>query len=131
MEENFKIEIISPEKIIFSSNAKMVTLPSYEGDMGVLKNHISIITFLRPGIIKVINKDNNFEEFFVEDGTIEYFNDNLVILSSTARNKKDLSKDIVDALSKDTQSKLAAKNITDHERYVLNHKLDTLREISF
>ena len=109
----------------------MVTLPSYEGDMGVLKNHISIITFLRPGIIKVINKDNNFEEFFVEDGTIEYFNDNLVILSSTARNKKDLSKDIVDALSKDTQSKLAAKNITDHERYVLNHKLDTLREISF
>ena len=131
MEENFKIEIISPEKIIFSSNTKMVTLPSYEGDMGVLKNHISIITFLRPGIIKVINKDNNFEEFFVEDGTIEYFNDNLVILSSTARNKKDLSKDIVDALSKDTQSKLAAKNITDHERYVLNHKLDTLREISF
>ena len=64
MENNFKIEIISPEKIIFSDEAKMVTLPSYEGDMSILKNHISIITFLRPGIIKVQKNDGNFEEFF-------------------------------------------------------------------
>ena len=56
MEDNFKLEIISPEKIIFSSDAKMVTIPSYEGDMSILKNHISIITFLRPGIIKIKNK---------------------------------------------------------------------------
>ena len=129
MEENFKIEIISPEKIIFSDNTKMVTLPSYEGDMSVLKNHIPIITFLRPGIIKVQKNDNNFERFFVEDGTIEYFNDSLVVLSASAINIKDLSRELIDNLNKDTENKLNQKDITDHDRYILNHKLDALKEI--
>jgi len=129
MEDNFKLEIISPEKIIFSDDVKMVTLPSYEGDMGILKNHISIITFLRPGIIKVQRNDGNFEEFFVQDGTVEYFNDSLVVLSASTISVKDLSKKFVDNLNKDTQSKLAEENITDHERYVLNHKLDVFKEI--
>ena len=70
MEDNFKLEIISPEKVIFSDDTKMVTLPSYEGDMSVLKHHISIITFLRPGVIKVKKNDENFEAFFVQDGTV-------------------------------------------------------------
>ena len=129
MEENFKIEIISPEKIIFSDNTKMVTVPSYEGDMSVLKNHISIITFLRPGIIKVQKNDNNFERFFVEDGTIEYFNDSLVVLSASAINIKDLSRELIDNLNKDTENKLNQKDITDHDRYILNHKLDVLNEM--
>ena len=129
MEDNFKLEIISPEKIIFSDNIAMVTLPSYEGDMSILKNHISIITFLRPGIIKVQKKDGDFEEFFVQDGIVEYFDDSLVVLSASAINIKDLSKDFVDNLNKDTQNKLTDKNITDHDRYVLNHKLDVLKEI--
>ena len=129
MDDNFKIEIISPERIIFSDEAKMVTLPSYEGDMSILKNHISIITFLRPGIIKVQKNDENFEEFFVQDGTVEYFNDDLVVLSASAISVKDLSKYFLDNLNKDTQDKLADKNITDHDRYVLNHKLDVLKEI--
>ena len=129
MEDNFKLEIISPEKIIFSDNTIMVTLPSYEGNMSILKNHISIITFLRPGIVKVQKKDGNFEKFFVQDGTVEYFNDSLVVLSASAINIKDLSKDFVDNLNKDTQNKLTDKNITDHDRYVLNHKLDVLKEI--
>ena len=129
MEENFKIEIISPEKIIFSDTTKMVTLPSYEGDMSVLKNHISIITFLRPGIIKVQKNDNNFERFFVEDGTIEYFNDSLVVLSASAINIKDLSRELIDNLNKDTENKLNQKDITDHDRYILNHKLDVLKEM--
>ena len=129
MEDIFKLEIISPEKIILSEDVKMVTLPSYEGEMGVLKNHISIITFLRPGIIKVQKKDGNSEEFFVQDGTVEYFNDSLVVLSASAINIKDLSKDFVDNLNKDTQNKLTDKNITDHDRYVLSHKLDVLKEI--
>ena len=106
MEDNFKLEIISPERIVFSDEAKMVTLPSYEGDMGILKNHISIITLLRPGIIKVQKNDGNFEEFFVQDGTMEYFNDSLVALSASAINVKDLSKEFVDNLNKDTQDKL-------------------------
>ena len=129
MEDNFKLEIISPERIVFSDEAKMVTLPSYEGDMGILKNHISIITLLRPGIIKVQKNDGNFEEFFVQDGTAEYFNDILIVLSVSAINVKDLSKEFVDNLNKDTQDKLTDKNITDYERYVLNHKLDVLKEI--
>ena len=107
----------------------MVTLPSYEGDMSILKHHISIITFLRPGIIKVEKNEENFEEFFVEDGTIEYFNDSLIVLSPSAKGIKDLSKDFLDNLNKDTQDKLARKDITDHDRYILNHKLDALKEI--
>ena len=129
MEENFKLEIISPEKIIFSGDAKIVVLPSYEGDMSILKNHISIITFLRPGLIKVKINESDFNEFFVQDGTVEYFNDNLIVLSASVMNIKDLSKEFVDNLNKDTQEKLADKNITDHDRYILNHKLNALKEV--
>ena len=129
MEENFKLEIISPEKIIFSGDAKIVVLPSYEGDMSILKNHISIITFLRPGIIKVQINESDFNEFFVQDGTIEYFNDTLVILSTSVINLKDLSKQFLENLNKETEGKLLQKDITDHDRYILNHKLDAIKEI--
>ena len=129
MEDNFKLEIISPEKIIFLDNVTMVTLPSYEGDMSVLKHHISIITFLRPGIIKIQKNDGSFEEFFVQDGTVEYFNDSLVVLSATAINVKNVSQGFLDNLSKDTQEKLTDKDVTDHDRYVLNHKLNVLKEM--
>ena len=129
MEDNFKLEIISPERIFFSNDVKMVTLPSYEGDMSILKHHISIITFLRPGIIKVQKNDGSFEEFFVQDGTVEYLHDNLVVLSASAINVKDLSKEFLDNLNKDIQDKLTQKDISDHERYILNHKLDVLKEI--
>ena len=129
MEENFKLEIISPEKIIFSGDANIVVLPSYEGDMSILKNHISIITFLRPGIIKVQINESDFNEFFVQDGTVEYFNDTLVILSASVINLKDLSKQFLENLNKETEGKLLQKDITDHDRYILNHKLDAIKEI--
>ena len=129
MEDNFKFEIISPERIFFSDDVKMVTLPSYEGDMSILKYHISIITFLRPGIIKVQKNDESFENFFVQEGTVEYFNDSLVVLSASAINVKDLSKEFLDNLNKDIRDKLTQKDISDHERYILNHKLDALKEI--
>ncbi len=129
MEDNFKLEIISPEKIIFSDGCTMVTFPSYEGDMSLLKYHISIITFLRPGIIKIQKNNGNFEEFFVQDGTVEYFNDSLVVLSSSAINVKDVSKKFLDNLNKDTQDRLTDKDISDHDRYTLNHKLEVIKEI--
>ena len=129
MSEEFKIEIISPEKLVFSDNITMATIPSYEGDMSVLKKHISIITFLRPGIIKIKKNEGIPEEFFVEDGTVEYFNDILIILSSSAINKKYLTNDFIDKLNKDTENKLSTKDISDHERYVFNQKLDVLKEI--
>jgi len=131
MEETFNFEIISPEKVIFSEKVVMVTLPSYEGDMSVLKNHISIITFLRPGIVRVQKSDGNSDEFLTFDGTVEYFNDSLVLLSSSAVNIKNTSKELIENLNKDTQNKLSEKKITDHERYVLNHKLDVLKDIRF
>ena len=129
MEENFKFEIISPEKIIFSDNVTMATLPSYEGDMSILKNHISIITFLRPGIIKVKKKAENQEEFFVQEGTVEYFNESLVVLSTSAIDVKNISKDFLEKLKTNTQNKLEEKDITDHDRYILSHKLDVIKEI--
>jgi len=129
MEDNFKTEIISPEKIIFSDSAKLVKIPSYEGDMSILKNHISIITFLRPGIVKVEKKDSSIEDFFVEDGTVEFFNDTLILLSASAINLKNLSREFLDNLTKEAEQNLNKEDITDHERYILNHKIDTIKEI--
>ncbi len=129
MEESFKLEIIKPEKIIFSDNVNMVLIPSYEGDLSILKNHISLISFLRPGIVKVEKSKSNFEIFFVQDGTLEFFDNNLVLLSSNIENIKDLSKDFLQNLDKETNERLSKENITDEERYILNHKLDTLKEI--
>ena len=129
MEENFKLEIISPEKIIFSDNVKMVKIPSYEGDMSILKNHIAIITFLRPGIVRVENKDGNVEEFFVEDGTIEFFNNNLILLTASAVNLKTLSKQLLEKLINESKEKLSKEDITDKDRYILNHKINVIEEI--
>mgnify|MGYP006085759599 CR=1 FL=1 len=129
MDNNFKIDIISPEKVIFSGETNMATLPSYEGDMSILKEHISIITFLKPGIIRIQDQKGDFENFFVQDGTVEFFNDALVVLSSSAINTKNLSKEFIDDLNKNTQAKLDDKNLTDHDRYILNHKLDAIKEI--
>ena len=130
MDNNFNIEIVKPEKIIFSGDAKEVKIPSYEGDMSILKNHISVIAFLRPGIIKVEKNDGNFEEFFVEDGTIEFFKDKLSILSASVENLKNLSKEFIENLNNDTQKKLTKQEITDQERYILSHKLSVLKEIN-
>ena len=129
MTNNFNFEIISPERIIFSDNTAMVTLPSYEGDMSVLKHHISIITFLRPGIIKIQQNKENFKNFFAQDGIVEFFNDKLAVLSTSVINVKNITNEFVDNLNKDTRNTLEDKSITDHDRYILNHKLNVLKEI--
>ena len=91
MSENFSVEIISPDKSILKSETSEVTIPSYEGQMGILKDHIPLITFLRPGLIVI--KENSVEKkFFVEDGTVEFSNNNLLILTSTAKNLDNLDK---------------------------------------
>ena len=130
MQEGFKLEIISPEKVIFSDEVPMATIPSYEGDMTILKDHISIITFLRPGIIKTKKKDGNSENYFVQDGTIEFFNNKLVILSASAINIKNVTKDFLQNLNEESQNKLQQKEISDYDRYMLNHKIDTIKEIT-
>ena len=129
MEDNFKIEIISPEKIIFSGEIKTVKVPSYEGDRSLLKDHISIISFLRPGIVKVEKKDGSFENFFVEDGIVEFFNNTLVLLSATVKSLKNISKEFLDLLTKNTEEEMKKENISDQDHYVLNHKLDVIKDI--
>ena len=129
MEDSFKLEIISPEKIIFSDFARTIKIPSYEGDMTILKNHISIITFLRPGLVKIEKKDRSVEEFFVEDGTAEFFNNTLILLSVSAKNVRNLSREFLDNLTKETEQILSGEKITDQDRYILNHKIDIIKEI--
>jgi len=129
MSENFVVEIISPDKSILKSEAVEVTIPSYEGQMGILKNHISLITFLRPGLI-IIKKNSEEKIFFVEDGTVEFANNNLLILTSTAKSLDSLEKNSIDTIIKNSQDKISKGEISDKERYLLSYKIDTLREIN-
>ncbi|RPG94343.1 MAG: ATP synthase F1 subunit epsilon [Candidatus Pelagibacter sp. TMED253] len=129
MSENFLVEIISPNKSILKAEATEATIPSYEGQMGILKNHIPIITFLRPGLIKI--KQNNDEKFFfVEDGTIEFKDNNLLILTSTAKKLDSLDKNSIDEIIKNSEERINSEKITDKEKYLLSHKINTLREIN-
>jgi len=129
MSENFIIEIISPDKSILKSETKEVIIPSYEGQMGILKDHIPLITFLRPGLITIKEK-NDAIYFFVEDGTVEFINNNLLILSSTAVNLNDIDQNFIDEMIKRSQEKIQSIEISDKEKYLLSHKLETLREIN-
>ena len=129
MSENFAVEIISPDKSILKSEAVEVTIPSYEGQMGILKDHIPLITFLRPGLITI--KDNSGEKiFFIEDGTVEFSNNSLLILTSTAKSLDSLEKNSIDTIIKNSQEKINKDEISDKERYLLSYKIDTLREIN-
>tara|TARA_B100001057_G_C22713209_1_gene896672 strand:- start:117 stop:506 length:390 start_codon:yes stop_codon:yes gene_type:complete len=129
MPENFAVEIVSPNKLILKEETEEVTLPCFEGEMGILKNHISIITFLRPGVI-TIKKNNKEIKFFVEEGTVEFSNNNLLILSSTAKNLVDFSKDIIESIIKSSQEKINQKNVSDKEKYLLSHKIDVLKQMN-
>ena len=129
MSENFAVEIISPDKSILKSEASEVTIPSYEGQMGILKDHIPLITFLRPGLIVI--KENSVEKkFFVEDGTVEFSNNNLLILTSTAKNLDNLDKNSLDVIIKNSEEKISKDGLSDKERYLLSYKIDILKEIS-
>ena len=128
---SFKIEIISPEKIFFSKeNVKEVVLPAYEGEMGVLKDHISIISFLKPGIIKVYNSDNKADNFYIEDGIIEFNVNCLTVLTSKISDIKNLEKLEINKMIRDSEKELSNENIEDGTRYLINQKLDTLRSLS-
>ena len=128
MSENFNLEIISPDKTIIKTETKQVTIPSFEGLMGILKDHISLVTFLRPGLIET-ETDKGREKFFVEEGIVEFNNNHLLILSSTAINVKSLSKNIIDKMIQVSEETISNKDIKDKEKYVLSYKLDTLKEI--
>ena len=128
MSEKFTVEIISPDKSIVKSDTTEVTIPSFEGEMGILKDHIPLITFLRPGIIKI--KDQIERKYFVEDGTVEFSNNNLLILTSTAKEVSNIDKESLSTIIGKVEKKLSEDEITDKERYLLSYKLDTLKNIN-
>ncbi len=128
MSESFNIEIISPEKKLLVEKASSVTIPAFEGEMTVLSNHIPLITFLRPGIIKVTSGQEI--QYFVEEGTVEFSNNNLVILSSTIMEISSLSKEKISKMIEESKSQLNKENLDDKKRYIISHKMDCLYRIN-
>ena len=128
MSEKFSVEIISPDKSIIKTNTFEVVIPSYEGEMGILKDHIPLITFLRPGFIRI--KDETDKEFFVEDGTVEFANNELLILTSTAKNISEMKKSLIESIIDETEKKIKGNKITDKEKYLLSYKIDSLKKIN-
>ena len=130
MDENFKLDIISPEKTLFSDDVLMVTMPAVEGDMGILKNHINFITFLKPGIINIQLKDKSSEELYIEEGTVEFSSNILTVLSSTIFKLNELSKDLVQKMIEEADKEINSNDLTDKHRFILSHKLSVLKNIS-
>ena len=129
MSDIFTVEIISPDKTILKSEATEVTIPSYEGEMGILKDHIPLITFLRPGVI-IVKKSDKEEKIFIEEGTVEFSENVLLILTSTAKNLKDFSKNEISELIQNSIEFLKKDETNDKEKYFLSHKVDSLKEIN-
>ena len=127
MSDKFTVEIISPDQTILKQETNEVIIPSFEGQMGILNNHIPLITFLRPGII--IIKADSEKKYYVEEGTVEFSNNNLLILTSTARDIAHLDKSKINELFQKAEANLNTQS-TDKERYVASYKLETLKEIS-
>jgi F-type H+-transporting ATPase subunit epsilon len=128
MSDKFTIEIITPDETILKSETTEVTIPSFEGQMGILKDHISLITFLRPGIISVQNKEE--KKYFVEEGTVEFSDNNLLILTSTANDLKNMKKNSINDLIDQAEKKLKDSSLSDKDKYVMSYKIDTLKEIN-
>ena len=128
MSESFNIEIISPEKKLLTDKVGSATIPSFEGEMTILSNHINLITFLRPGIVKITG--NKEVQYFVEEGTVEFSNNNLTILSSTLIELSTLSKEKISKMIEEGKGQLTQENLDDKKRYVVSHKIDCLSRIS-
>ena len=128
MEKNFNLEIISPEKIILSEKVNSVTIPSFEGEMTILLDHIPLITFLRPGILRI--EDSKESEYFVEEGTVEFSNNTLIILSSTIIPLENVKGENISKMIEASKALLAKENLSDKAKYIASHKIDTLSKIN-
>ena len=126
MSQEIKIEIISPNKSIFSGKSEEVILPCFEGQVTILRDHIPLITFLRPGFIEI----GKNEKFYVEDGTVEFKDNNLLILSTSAQSLKNISKEKKNIMLEEAQKKISTNQISDKQKYILNYKIEALKQIS-
>ena len=130
MSENFNIEIVNPEKsFLTKDNVSEVVVPAFEGEIGILKDHISIISFLKPGIIKVFVGSEE-ENFFVEDGIMEFKDNSLSILTSSIFNIKDADKNYINNTISEVEKELSKDDIDDQKRFLLNHKVEVLKFLS-
>ena len=127
MSDKFTVEIITPNKTILKTESSEVTIPSYEGQMGILKDHIPLITFLRPGIISLQDQE---KKFYIEEGIVEFSNNNLLILSSTAKNLAELSQSFIENLLNLAESQFNNNNLSDKEKYISSYKISILKEIN-
>ena len=130
MSDVFNLEIVNPEKSFLSlENVTEVVVPAFEGEMGILKDHISIISFLKPGIIKVFTGSEE-EKFYVEDGIVEFKDNNLSILTSHIFDLKNVNKDEVNVSITETEKELSKDDLDDQKKFLLNHKIEILKSIN-
>ena len=130
MSDSFKLEIVNPEKLFLSlDNVSEVVVPAFEGDMGILKDHISIISFLKPGIVKVFT-GNEVKELYVEDGIIEFSENSLSILTSRIIDIKEIKKDDLSSMINEANEALKDENLDDQKRFLANQKIDVLNRLN-
>ena len=129
MSELFNLEIINPEKSFFTKDDVMeVVVPAYEGEMGILKDHISIISFLKPGIMKVFTS-NSEEKFYIEDGILEFKDNSLSILTSSVIKYDQLDRDYIQKSIQEAEENLSKDDINDQQRFLISQKIDTLKSV--
>ena len=130
MSEEFKVEIVNPEKsFLVKEDVSEVIVPAFEGEMGILKDHISIISFLKPGIIKILSKSGD-ENYYVEDGIVEFKNNNLSILTSSIFNLKDLDKSKQQDLLERAEKEASKAELNDQSKYLIDQKIEVLKTIN-
>jgi F-type H+-transporting ATPase subunit epsilon/F-type H+-transporting ATPase subunit delta len=130
MSEEFKVEIVNPEKsFLVKEDVSEVVVPAFEGEMGILKDHISIISFLKPGIIKILSKSGD-ENYYVEDGIVEFKNNNLSILTSSIFNLTDLDKSKQQDLLKLAEEEASNPEINDQSKYLVDQKIEVLKSLN-
>ena len=130
MSEEFKIEIVNPEKsFLVKDDVSEVVVPAYEGEMGILKDHISIISFLKPGIIKILSKSGD-ESYYIDDGIVEFKNNNLSILTSSIFNIADMDKSKQQDLLKQAEEESGKEEISDQSRYLIDQKIEVLKTLN-
>ena len=130
MSEEFKVEIVNPEKsFLIKEDVSEVVVPAFEGEMGILKNHIPIISFLKPGIIKILSKSGN-ESYYVEDGIMEFKNDNLSVLTSSIFNLNDMDKSKLQDLLKLAEKESNKTDINDQTKYLIDQKIEVLKSLN-
>ena len=130
MSEEFKVEIVNPEKsFLIKEDVIEAIVPAFEGEMGILKDHISIISFLKPGIIKIITRSGD-ESYFVEDGIVEFKNNNLSILTSSILSLSEINKSKQQSLLKLAEEEANKAEVNDQSKYLIDQKIEVLRSIN-